>query len=685
MGQEAVVADQVAEERGTGYKILVVDDDRLILGALEQTIQREGYEILTASNGEAAIKILQQHPVALIICDQRMPGISGVEVLQQAETLAPDAIRILLTGNSDLATAMKAINIGHVSQFIEKPWDDSQLRHAVHASIEKFKLVKENQKLQQTILTQHQQLAKTHATLRQELALGALIHQTLLVGKCPQGTPHFSIAATSIPSKDIDGDFLEFYQPCSEVLDLAIGDVMGKGIPAALVGTAVKTQMLRFAMPFASAQVFDRQGFWQDDLLAPTEILERVQREITPQLIDLEYFVSLFYGRFNSCKKTFSYVDCGSTKPIHYRAAEKRAFELSGENLPLGIIPNDKYVMKEVGYDKDDIFVFYSDGVTEAHAENLQLFGNERLVNIISENSQNDAPELLEKIKNSVLTFAQKDYFEDDLTIIVIKVKHDEGAEPLHTTTGKFNSDLSQLKAVRDFVWRLCRKAPGDVESLTSQVQLAINEAFCNIVEHSYNGQKGNAILVHGELRHEGLFIEISDQGITFDPTTVREPSLVGDEDGGFGWYLIRDIADKLTYLPKKSDTGWNHLKVFKRYIFKEDEMQFAHTNKDNILIITPEIDTLDAKEAPEFKTKVIDLISANPSQQVVFDLHRLQFIDSSGLGTFLAVLRVLNTRGGELKLCRLNKPIRTMFELVSMHKIFEIFNSPEEAVRSFK
>ncbi len=113
--------------------------------------------------------------------------------------------------------------------------------------------------------------------------------------------------------------------------------------------------------------------------------------------------------------------------------------------------------------------------------------------------------------------------------------------------------------------------------------------------------------------------------------------------------------------------------------------MQFQHSTENNVLVITPQGKSLDAKEAPQFKENVLRLIEQKHVSDVVFDLHELQFIDSSGLGTFLSVLRVLNNTGGELKLACLNKPIRMMIELVSMHKIFEIYNSTQDAVRSFK
>jgi len=140
-----------------------------------------------------------------------------------------------------------------------------------------------------------------------------------------------------------------------------------------------------------------------------------------------------------------------------------------------------------------------------------------------------------------------------------------------------------------------------------------------------------------------------------------------------------------VSYSRKESLQGWNEISIFKRYYFGEGRMNIKHATNDNILIITPEVGSLDAGGAPEFKERVIELINSNNASEVVFDLNNLQFIDSSGLGSFLSVLRVLNSRGGDLKLSQMNKSIRTLFELVKMHQIFEIYHSTEDAVSSFR
>lgn len=112
--------------------------------------------------------------------------------------------------------------------------------------------------------------------------------------------------------------------------------------------------------------------------------------------------------------------------------------------------------------------------------------------------------------------------------------------------------------------------------------------------------------------------------------------------------------------------------------------MEVLHQIENDILIITPLGQSLDAKNAPLYKEEVMKLIETTGKIKLIFDLNQLQFIDSSGLGTFLSLLRFLNAKGGALKLAHLNKPIQTMFEIVSMHRIFDIFPNVKDAINSF-
>lgn len=112
--------------------------------------------------------------------------------------------------------------------------------------------------------------------------------------------------------------------------------------------------------------------------------------------------------------------------------------------------------------------------------------------------------------------------------------------------------------------------------------------------------------------------------------------------------------------------------------------MPFAHAILNDVLIITPTGERLDAHAAPEFKQSVLDFLISAEQKRVIFDLHSLHFIDSSGLSVFLSILRTLHRRDGELKLATMNKSVRMVFELVSMHKIFEIYDSIDDAMSTF-
>ena len=104
----------------------------------------------------------------------------------------------------------------------------------------------------------------------------------------------------------------------------------------------------------------------------------------------------------------------------------------------------------------------------------------------------------------------------------------------------------------------------------------------------------------------------------------------------------------------------------------------------DGIAVLALPFEELDASSAAEFKRDIGPILESPSQTKLVFDLSRLRFVDSSGLGAFLSCLRRVNARGGDLKLCGLSKPVRSVFELVRMHRIFDIHPTRDDAVRAF-
>ena len=111
--------------------------------------------------------------------------------------------------------------------------------------------------------------------------------------------------------------------------------------------------------------------------------------------------------------------------------------------------------------------------------------------------------------------------------------------------------------------------------------------------------------------------------------------------------------------------------------------MEITTEKVGQVAVVELRGEQLDASNVMDFKRDIAPVLETN--SRVVFDLNELRFVDSSGLGAILSCLRQLNGAGGELKLCGLAKPVRALFELVRMHKIFDIYTTRDEAVRSLQ
>lgn len=121
------------------HTLLLVDDDPDVLATLTRSF-RKGYKTLSANGGEEGIEFLNMHPVDLIICDQRMPNVSGDQVLSHALQVQPDAIRILLTGYADVESLLTCVNDAHIYKYVTKPWDPAELNLTVVRALESLVL-----------------------------------------------------------------------------------------------------------------------------------------------------------------------------------------------------------------------------------------------------------------------------------------------------------------------------------------------------------------------------------------------------------------------------------------------------------------------------------------------------------------------------------------------------------------
>ena len=130
-----------------GYKILIVDDESSNLRALERLF-RNDYDVMTVGSGADALSLLEHHDMSLLIADQRMPEMSGLELMQRTARLRPHMVRILLTGYTDVESLIGAINTGQVYKYITKPWNNDDLLLTVARALEHYETLRSRHNLQ---------------------------------------------------------------------------------------------------------------------------------------------------------------------------------------------------------------------------------------------------------------------------------------------------------------------------------------------------------------------------------------------------------------------------------------------------------------------------------------------------------------------------------------------------------
>lgn len=147
-------------------EILFVDDEKNVLHSLRRLFMDEDYEVIVANSGEEALEILRVNPnIGLIVSDQRMPGLTGVDFLEKAKEIVPDAIRILLTGYADINAVADAINRGGAYRYVTKPWKDEELIQVIGEAVQHYSLRKENKRLNEIVKKQNLELKNWNSQL----------------------------------------------------------------------------------------------------------------------------------------------------------------------------------------------------------------------------------------------------------------------------------------------------------------------------------------------------------------------------------------------------------------------------------------------------------------------------------------------------------------------------------------
>ena len=245
------------------------------------------------------------------------------------------------------------------------------------------------------------------AHLEGELETARKIQERLLPHEMPQ-FPGFEIAGTSIPSKQVGGDYFDFLDLGKGRLGIAIADVSGKGIPAALL-------MANLQASFHS-QIMETKKVG--------DVATRINNMIVKST-DSNMFVTFFYGLLDRNQSTFTSTNAGHNPPVLQRA-DKSIERLTEGGLVLGALHDQKYAQQTTALNPGDILVLFTDGITEARAPDKdmtedKLFGEDRLIQVIKDNASLPAREIQAAILQAVSAHTKNKPQDDDITLVIIK------------------------------------------------------------------------------------------------------------------------------------------------------------------------------------------------------------------------------------------------------------------------
>jgi serine phosphatase RsbU (regulator of sigma subunit)/anti-sigma regulatory factor (Ser/Thr protein kinase)/TolA-binding protein len=255
--------------------------------------------------------------------------------------------------------------------------------------------------------------------LQKEMQLAQDIQQTLLPMSFPE-LDGYELASYYEAAKEVGGDYYDFVEVDKDTLGIAVADVSGKGVPGSLVMTMIRTALRTEARGMKDA----------------AEVLTRVNDFISND-IKKGMFVTVFYLIIDSKRRSINYASAGHNPMILYRNSTQKTYYLNPKGFPIGIQLPEKDLFRRsiesetIELTKDDILLLYTDGITEAMNPNRELFGEERLQDVLRNNGHMPVKDFVEKLKLSIYSFTEGTQQYDDITLVAVKEESSREADEL--------------------------------------------------------------------------------------------------------------------------------------------------------------------------------------------------------------------------------------------------------------
>ncbi len=398
-------------------KILLVDDDSVARGILSALLQQQGHEVVEATDGELAWKLVKDGDISFIVSDWLMPHLAGVDLCRKIRAAGFDRYIyvILCTSKGARSDLIEGMDAG-ADDFLVKPISPEELRVKVRAGERVLSL-------QQGLAEKNRELAKincsleaAHQLLEKDLQAAAWMQRRLLPS--PAVMAHGLRCEWRLqPSGYVAGDTFNLFAIGEHQVAFYLLDVSGHGVPAAMLSVTLSMMLTPDETAGNPLKRYNRdhETF---DLLSPGEAIRVLNQRFPSQ--DDRYF-TMIYGLFDSSSSTLSLAQAGHPSPILIgKGGEIKVLGTGG--MPVGLWPEIEFDSFQISADHGDRLLLYSDGVTECANLQGEAFGVPRLLSYLEREGARPLDELLGGLLSEIKNWHATTEFADDVSLLAIEM-----------------------------------------------------------------------------------------------------------------------------------------------------------------------------------------------------------------------------------------------------------------------
>ena len=394
-------------------KILVVDDKTANVLLIEGMLRVAGYtSVHSTTNPQAVCEMHRDHGYDLILLDLQMPGMDGFQVMEGLKEIETDGYLPVLVITAQPDHKLRALEAG-AKDFVSKPFDLAELRARVHNILEVRLLHGAAKRHRQALEETVRELEASREVIRlktleerkkseQELALAQETQESLLP-RCLPKFESFQIHAFNQPTRYVGGDFYDFLPLSSGEWMGVLADVSGKGMPAALLSSMVLGAL---NMEFRSGT-------------QPQDVLERVNQLLCDKSLPFQ-FVTLFLFLLRPGGEG-QFISAGHNPAYLFRSATRKIEKLGPDAFALGMFESACFQPRQFHLDGGDLLIVYSDGLTDAENPQEEMFGEERLLEIIQRQAPEGCRAVEQTILKAIADFTLSMPQTDDITFMVVE------------------------------------------------------------------------------------------------------------------------------------------------------------------------------------------------------------------------------------------------------------------------